>query len=97
MPIGRKDDQGKLDWSLLPLAPIREIIKVLMFGKTKYKRDNWQQVDNHRDRYYSAAIRHLTDWYEGRKKDKETKLYSLAHAGCCIIFLLWFDINKRKR
>ena len=69
-----KQDKGKLDWALLPIGPLREIVKVFMYGVEKYERDNWQTIENHRDKYYNATMRHLTDWYEGRKKDKDSKL-----------------------
>ena len=94
--IGMKYDKDKLDWSLLPLGPIKELIKVLAFGEKKYSRDNWQLVENPQQRYYSACMRHLIEWQEGRKKDKETKLPHLAHALCCIVFLLWFDMRGNK-
>ena len=88
---GKKDDTGKLDWALLPLYPIREVIKVLMWGEKHYDRDNWQLVENARLRYYNAAMRHITTWFEGKKADSDTKLPHLAHAICCLIFLMWFD------
>lgn len=88
---GRKDDKDKLDWALLPLHPIRDVIKVLMWGEKNYNRDNWQLVANSRIRYYNAAMRHITAWFEGKKSDPDTKLPHLAHAVCCLLFLMWFD------
>ena len=88
---GKKDDTGKLDWALLPLYPIREVIKVLMWGEKNYDRDNWLLVANFRLRYYNAAMRHITTWFDGNKKDSTTKLHHLAHAICCLLFLMWFD------
>lgn len=88
---GKKDDKGKLDWALLPLYPIREVIKVLMWGEKNYDRDNWQFVENARLRYYNAAMRHITEWFGGKKNASDTKLHHLAHAICCLLFLMWFD------
>ena len=93
---GKKNDKGKLDWALLPLYPIREVIKVLMWGEKSYNRDNWQLVENSRLRYYNAAMRHITTWFEGRKNDSDTKLHHLAHAVCCLLFLMWFDKKGHK-
>ena len=93
---GKKDDKCKLDWALLPLYPIKEVIKVLMWGEKHYNRDNWQLVENARLRYYNAAMRHITEWYEGKKTDSDTKLPHLAHAICCLLFLLWFDKKRKK-
>lgn len=91
LPEGKKNDKGKLDWALLPLCPIREVIKVLMWGEKNYDRDNWQLVVDARMRYYNAAMRHITTWFEGKKNDSDTKLHHLAHAVCCLLFLIWLD------
>jgi hypothetical protein len=88
---GRKDDMGKLPWDLLPWGPVQEIVQVLQHGAVKYSPDNWKTVENHRGRYFSAMIRHLTAWWHGEKTDPESKLPHLAHAGCCLLFLMWFD------
>jgi len=88
---GLKYDDGKLRWSLLPLGPIREIIRVLEFGAKKYGENNWQKLDNGRTRYYEALLRHITAWFEGEVNDPESGLHHLAHAGCCLLFLLWSD------
>lgn len=92
--LGMKFDGGKLDWALLPVEPIEETIKVLMFGAKKYDRDNWKFVDNHKVRYYNAAMRHLTAWQKGEEVDAETGISHLAHAMCCITFLLAKEMEK---
>lgn len=93
-PLGLKTDTGKPRWSLVPYDALLEIVKVLTFGATKYADNNWQHVDNHEDRYFSAMLRHLTAWKNGQRTDDETGLSHLAHAGCCLLFLLWFEVRK---
>ena len=61
------------------------------FGAAKYGADNWQHVPNARQRYFDAAMRHLLAWWDGERLDAESGLPHLAHAGCCILFLLWAD------
>lgn len=39
-------------------------------------------------------MRHLTAWWGGEKSDPESGEHHLAHLGCCVIFLLWFDLTK---
>lgn len=85
---GMKFDNGKLDWALLPFESVEEIIKVLMVGAKKYKRDNWQLVEDGDTRYFNAAMRHITSWKQGEDLDPETGLQHLAHAGCCLLFLI---------
>lgn len=91
-PAGRKDDEGKLDWDLLPIEAMEEVIKVLMHGATKYGRENWKDVAQADKRYYNAAMRHLTAWRQGKLLDPETQFPHLAHAMCCMLFLLSFDM-----
>lgn len=89
--LGFKQDQGKLRWSLLPKGVISSIIKVLEFGAAKYAVDNWRHVEDHERRYYDAAMRHIEAWRLKETNDPESKLPHLAHAVCCLMFLMWFD------
>ena len=93
MAEGRKFDGDKLRYSLLPWIAIKEVVKVLEFGAQKYDVDNWQLVPNGKDRYWDAAIRHLTAYKEGEKLDPESNLHHLAHAGCCVLFTLWLELT----
>lgn len=85
---GRKYDTGKPDYTLLPWDAVEEIVKVLDFGARKYARDNWKHVEGAETRYLAAALRHITAHARGEKDDHETGISHLAHAGCCILFLL---------
>lgn len=99
MGIGIKFDGGKLEWSLLPFEGLAYVVKVLMYGKKKYTQvidgveisgaDNWKLVDNRNHRYWNAAQRHMIEHQMGNLLDEETKLPHLAHAVCCLLFLLW--------
>lgn len=86
--VGRKFDAGKLDYTLVPYEGLDEIVKVLMFGAAKYDRDNWRYVQGAKQRYLAAAFRHMTAYTKGEMVDCETGLSHLAHAGCCILFML---------
>jgi hypothetical protein len=87
-PVGRKFDAGKVDYTLVPWVGLEEVVKVLEFGARKYDRDNWQHVEGGMQRYQAAAFRHLIAYNQGEKADPETGLSHLAHAGCCLLFLL---------
>jgi hypothetical protein len=92
---GRKYDRGKRDWTLMPWSALEWVVKVLEHGEQKYERDNWQQVDNGRQRYLAAAFRHLIAHTKGERLDEESGLPHLAHACCCLLFLLHiFDEGK---
>jgi hypothetical protein len=87
-----KHDSGKLEWSLLPIDSVQGIIRVLMFGSRKYTAHNWCAGADW-SRYYNACLRHLTAWWAGESKDKETGYSHLWHAGCCLVFLIAYEIR----
>ena len=76
-----KDDEGKLQYSLLPKDELEEIVKVLQYGATKYGRDNWK-LCNDKNRYIDALYRHLEAYRAGEMFDKDTNLHHLAHLAC---------------
>ncbi len=90
---GKKADDGKLPFDLLPHDAITEIVKVLQFGVYKYEARNWEK-GMHWSRPYAALMRHMYAWWRGQDLDPETGLSHLAHAGCCILFLLAFWLRK---
>lgn len=97
---GRKDDLNKRRYSLLPTNTINQVIDVLEYGASdKYEVDNWQKIPDARTRFYNAAMRHIDAWWNGELLDldkgeiKGSQLPHLAHAVCCLLFLMWFD-NK---
>lgn len=61
--------------------------RVMMHGAKKYAVDNWRQLRPSR-RYADAALRHIFASLAGELNDAETNLPHLAHALCCVIFLL---------
>lgn len=93
---GVKFDQEKPQWSLMPWAALSQVVDVLTYGAKKYAPDNWKKVPNARQRYIDAGFRHLTAYAAGEKQDKETGMSHLAHAMCCMLFLLAFDLEEKE-
>ena len=91
MAEGQKFDENKPRWDLLPLTTLEPVVRVLTYGAKKYADNNWQQVDSPKARYFAAAMRHLTAWQAGEETDYESGEKHLAHAMCCLLFLLHFD------
>lgn len=97
-----KYDQEKPRWELLPFEAVEEIVKVLTYGAKKYEDDNWKKGGGFEyRRVFSSLMRHLTAWYSGEDSDPETGFSHLAHAGCNILFLLYYTktntgIDNRK-
>lgn len=90
---GVKYDEDKPRWELLPVEPIEQVVKVLSHGARKYDDDNWRRVERRKERYYAAAMRHIVAWRQGERDDPETNLHHLAHAMCCLVFLMEEDKN----
>jgi hypothetical protein len=89
---GEKHDQGKARYDLLPFKALEEVVLVLTFGANKYAPDGWRQVPNHKPRYFAACLRHLVAWFfKGEIRDPESGLHHLAHAACCVLFMLELD------
>lgn len=91
---GVKYDQDKPQWTLVPFKAFDEVVKVLTIGAKKYAPDNWKKVPNARQRYIDAAFRHMSAYASGEKIDAETGKSHLAHAMCCFLFLLAFDLDS---
>jgi hypothetical protein len=85
---GKKFDAGKLRHSLIPPEVLNEVLAVLEHGASKYGENNWKHVADAHTRYYDAAHRHLAAWWEGGWIDEESECHHLAHAVCCLIFLM---------
>lgn len=88
-PEGRKDDQDKIPLALLSSTALLQIGAVLQHGAAKYSANNWKSGIAY-SRVLSACLRHLLAWNGGEDLDPESGLSHLAHAGCCIMFLLEF-------
>lgn len=98
---GRKFDGGKLQYGLLPPEALKATVEILTFGAEKYEPDNWKYVPDSKRRYFDALQRHLWDWKNGEQNDPESGKNHLAHALCCLMFMLEKDLfteeewNKR--
>jgi Domain of unknown function (DUF5664) len=91
---GDKHDAGKEPWSLVPFGPLRDVVRVLGFGASKYGAHNWRGVSDARGRYFAAAQRHMVAWWTGEVTDAESGLPHLAHAVCCLLFLMALEPGK---
>jgi hypothetical protein len=90
--VGTKFDQGKLRWDLLP-PEFEEVVKVIGYGATKYEARNWEKGVAY-SRFISAGFRHVFSWIKGERNDPETGLHHLAHATCCLLFLLTYELRE---
>jgi hypothetical protein len=90
---GRKDDAEKLRYDLVPPNAFEEVVRVLSYGAKKYADDNWKLVPDAEKRYTAAAMRHMEACRKGERLDSESGLPHLAHAACCLFFLLELGVE----
>lgn len=89
-PHFKKNDQGKLQWTLMPYEQLEEVVRVLMKGAEKYGAGNWKNCDDI-NRYKDALMRHVVSYNKGERNDPEDSLPHLAHAICNCLFLMYFN------
>jgi hypothetical protein len=99
---GRKDDGGKVRVELFPGDALFAISQVLTFGAEKYDDRNWEKGMKW-GRVFGAAMRHAWCWWQGRGPsnknfafgdlDAETKFSHLWHLGCCVAFLISYEMR----
>jgi hypothetical protein len=85
-----KFDENKLPLHLLSTEAMNQTAAVMAFGAEKYAAHNWRKGFAW-SRPLAAAMRHITAFNAGEDKDPESGLSHLAHAACCIMFLLEFE------
>lgn len=87
MAQGNKFDSGKPPLSLIPRLAQEEEAMVLAFGGKKYEYWNWAKGMQW-SRLIDAAQRHMLAYADGEDVDPESGLSHLAHARCCLGFLI---------
>lgn len=90
---GRKSDNDKLRYDLIPVFALQETVRVLNYGAHKYGPDNWRKVPDLRRRYVAAAMRHIEAYRMGERNDPESALAHLAHACSSLMFILEDHLN----
>ena len=88
-------DSGKANWSLMPFEAVEEINKVLEFGAKKYAAHNWTEGTGFSYvRVLNSLLRHVFAFMRGEDNDPESGLSHMAHAGCNVLFLLYYIKHK---
>lgn len=90
MSEGTKHDNGKPPMNLLGRKFKRAVADVLAHGAEKYGEYNWAQGMKW-SRIAAACERHLDAWIDGEDLDTEFGLSHLAHAACCLMFLIEYQ------
>lgn len=95
---GKKYDTGKNRVGLMCEGFSRalwEVAKVSTFGANKYGANNWQLLENPKERYMDALCRHLFQHLQGEKIDDESGLLHLQHCAWNCLALLEFELKDK--
>lgn len=92
--IGLKYDREKLRYDLISPLALEALVEVLTYGAKKYADRNWERGISW-CRVFAALMRHLWAWFRGEEFDSESGLPHLAHAMCCVMFLLHYSHTRR--
>ena len=95
---GTKFDNGKLRLAEMIIdfkEPLQGLCKVWEFGAKKYGKSNWKEVENGKDRYTNALLRHLVA-EEDKLTDDETELLHSAHIAFNALARMYFILKERE-
>ncbi len=84
----------KPPWHLLPWGAVAAVVRVLAEGALKHGDRHWEGGMLYSE-HFSAALRHITAWWERDDSDPETGESHLAHAASRILFLLAYALEER--
>ena len=93
---GHKEDNGKERFDLFPPEAMFALARILTFGATKYEDRNWERGILY-GRVFAALQRHLWKWWMWEDTDEETRESHMAHALCCIVFLVTYETRGGNR
>ena len=82
-----RHNTGKPDYSLIPMAALAEVAKVLEYGASKYERGNWLKPTSW-EVSFACLQRHMSAWQAGEDNDDESGRSHIAHAACNLIQML---------
>src|SRR3990167_2470473 len=92
-PNALRDNQNKLDFTLLPVAACEAETKVWMHGAKKYGRTNWRKLwgADTVDITMASLLRHAFAILDGESRDKESGEYHAAHIRCNAAMLIEYQ------
>lgn len=92
-----KDAVGvrKVPFSVVPSQVIGEVGLALLEGGRKYGRHNYRVAGIRVSVYYDAALRHLTQWWEGQDMDPDSGLSHVTKAISTLVVLRDAMINGK--
>lgn len=89
-----RDNGGKLEWDQVDFESLEPLVEVLMFGETKYSRDNWKKGQLITE-LLGSLFRHIIAFQKGEDLDSESGKSHIGHAMCNLMFIQYV-LNNHK-
>lgn len=90
-----KADAGKLMLELIPPEALEALGRVLTHGANKYGANKWQDIDDAKERYKGALLRHYVAYQkEPQGEDKDSGLLHIEHVLCNAMFLAVLELRE---
>lgn len=100
---GKKFDNGKLDYSVLPLSFVKPLVEVFKLGESRYGYENWKKgfdtPDMSEERRFIAAMkRHIEEVEEHGAlaiNEQDGGVYHAAQIAWNALRLLWGALRAK--
>ena len=90
-----KADAGKLMLELIPPEALEALGRVLTHGAKKYGANKWQNIDDAKERYKGALLRHYTAYQKNNAgTDPDSGLLHIEHLFCNAMFLAVLELRE---
>lgn len=89
---GRKNDEGKLRYDLIPPRSLEALARVYTIGSAKYTDRNWEKGIKW-GRVFAAMMRHAWAWWRGEIYDQVDGQHHLGSVAWCAFALLEYELT----
>jgi len=89
-----RHNKGKMEWDQIDFESLEPLVEVLMFGETKYSRDNWKKGQLITE-LLGSLFRHIIAFQKGEDLDSESGKSHIGHAMCNLMFIQYV-LNNHK-
>jgi hypothetical protein len=93
--MSKELSKDKLQFDLIPEEQLEEMVRVMMSGLKKHKKNDWM-AGYPWSYYYNALRRHISSFWKGEDFDKESGELHIAHAACCCLILSYYIKNRKE-
>ena len=87
-------NEGKMAWELVDFKALEPMVEVLMFGASKYSKDNWKKGQAITE-LLGSLFRHIIAFQKGEDLDEESGKSHIGHAMCNLMFIQYVLDNHK--